>query len=436
MNSHPSETIFYKQRQLAENNLIVAVISGDLSIFFQGFARSISLITHRADFSMSTLPCYFDYAATTPVDDRVIQAMVTCLGREGTFGNPASNSHAYGNQARQAVELARRQVAELVGTDADALVWTSGATESNNLAIKGIALGASGTRRHLITSRIEHKAVIDTVRQLELAGYQVTWLEPDSQGLIQPAAVRQALRDDTLLVSLMLVNNELGTLTDIATIGQLIREHGALFHVDAAQGAGKVAIDLNALAVDLMSFSAHKTYGPKGIGALYVGERARGQLEAQMHGGGHEQGFRSGTLATHQIVGMGAAYALACAEMHEEVQRIGHLSALLRDGLLQLPGVSLNGDPHQRVPHTLNICVDSPGFNALTLSADLAVSSTSACNSASNGASHVLLALGLTPSKAGSSLRLSLGRYTEMSDVERAISVIAGRLNSPSTPFW
>lgn len=385
---------------------------------------------------MSTLPCYFDYAATTPVDERVIQAMVTCLGREGTFGNPASNSHAYGNQARQAVELARRQVAELIGSDADGLVWTSGATESNNLAIKGIAQSAHGKRRHLITSTLEHKAVIDTVRQLEQAGFPVTWLEPDSQGLIQPQAVSQALREDTLLVSLMLVNNELGTLTDIASIGQRVREHGALLHVDAAQGAGKVSIDLKALAVDLMSFSAHKTYGPKGIGALYVGERARPLLQAQMHGGGHEQGFRSGTLATHQIVGMGAAYALASAEMTEEVERIGRLSAQLRDGLLQLPGVSLNGDLQQRVPHTLNICVDKPGFNAMSLSGELAVSSTSACNSASSGASHVLLALGLTPAQAGSSLRLSLGRYTQGADVEKAIAVIAARLNSQPTTFW
>jgi cysteine desulfurase len=385
---------------------------------------------------MSTLPCYFDYAATTPVDDRVIQAMVTCLGREGTFGNPASNSHAYGNQARQAVELARRQVAELIGSDAESVIWTSGATESNNLAIKGIALSAKGPRRHLITSRIEHKAVVDTVRQLEQAGYPVTWLEPDSQGLIQPGAVRQALRDDTLLVSLMLVNNELGTVTDIAAIGQMVREHGAIFHVDAAQGAGKLAIDLTSLAVDLMSFSAHKTYGPKGIGALYVGERARPLLEAQIHGGGHEQGYRSGTLATHQIVGMGAAYALASAEMAEEVQRIGELSAQLRDGLLQLPGVTLNGDPLQRIPHTLNICVDSPGFNVMSLSSELAVSSTSACNSASSAVSHVLLALGLTQAQAGSSLRLSLGRYTQPQDVEKAIAVIAGRVNSQPTTFW
>jgi cysteine desulfurase len=362
--------------------------------------------------------------------------MVTCLGREGTFGNPASNSHAYGNQARQAVELARRQVAELIGSDAESVIWTSGATESNNLAIKGIALSAKGPRRHLITSRIEHKAVVDTVRQLEQAGYPVTWLEPDSQGLIQPGAVRQALRDDTLLVSLMLVNNELGTVTDIAAIGQMVREHGAIFHVDAAQGAGKLAIDLTSLAVDLMSFSAHKTYGPKGIGALYVGERARPLLEAQIHGGGHEQGYRSGTLATHQIVGMGAAYALASAEMAEEVQRIGELSAQLRDGLLQLPGVTLNGDPLQRIPHTLNICVDSPGFNVMSLSSELAVSSTSACNSASSAVSHVLLALGLTQAQAGSSLRLSLGRYTQPQDVEKAIAVIAGRVNSQPTTFW
>lgn len=386
---------------------------------------------------MKTLPCYFDYAATTPVDDRVIQAMVTCLGREGTFGNPASSSHAYGNQARQAVELARRQVAELVGCSADDLVWTSGATESNNLAIKGLALNPHHTaRRHLITSTIEHKAVIDTVRQLELAGCPVTWLEPDHRGLIHPDAVSQALRDDTLLVSLMLVNNELGTVTDIAAIGEIVREHGALFHVDAAQGAGKLPIDLSALPVDLMSFSAHKTYGPKGIGALYVDDRARPLLEAQMHGGGHEQGYRSGTLATHQIVGMGAAYALASAEMAEEVTRIDRLSAQLREGLLGLEGISLNGDPQQRIPHTLNLCIDRPGFNVASLASDLAVSSTSACNSASSSVSHVLLALGLTQAQAGSSLRLSLGRYTTEGDVEKAIAVIAEKARAQATTFW
>jgi len=384
---------------------------------------------------MSSLPLYFDYAATTPVDDRVIQHMVTCLGREGTFGNPASTSHTYGNQARQAVELARRQVAELVGTQAQALVWTSGATESNNLAIKGVASGGEPNRRHLITSRIEHKAVIDTVRQLEQAGHPVTWLEPDSQGLIQPEAVRQALRPDTQLVSLMLVNNELGTLTDIASIGRIVREHGAIFHVDAAQGTGKVAIDLSTLDVDLMSFSAHKTYGPKGIGALYIGERAWPLLDAQMHGGGHEQGFRSGTLATHQIVGMGAAFALSSAEMVEETQRISALSARLRDGLLKLPGVTLNGCARQRIPHTLNICVDSPGFNAMSLSHALAVSSTSACNSAAGGASHVLLALGLSPEKAATGVRLSLGRYTQAADVDKAIEALSACLVSQAT-FW
>jgi cysteine desulfurase len=384
---------------------------------------------------MSNLPLYFDYAATTPVDDRVIQHMVTCLGKEGTFGNPASNSHTYGNQARQAVELARRQVAELVGTQAQALVWTSGATESNNLAIKGVASGGEPNRRHLITSRIEHKAVIDTVRQLEQAGHPVTWLEPDAQGLIHPEAVRQALRADTLLVSLMLVNNELGTLTDIASIGRLVREHGAIFHVDAAQGTGKVAIDLSSLDVDLMSFSAHKTYGPKGIGALYIGERAWPLLDAQMHGGGHEQGFRSGTLATHQIVGMGAAFALSSAEMVEETRRISALSAQLRDGLLKLPGVTLNGCAQQRIPHTLNICVDSPGFNVMSLSHALAVSSTSACNSAAGGASHVLLALGLSPDKAATGVRLSLGRYTQAEDVEKAIEALSACVVSQPT-FW
>lgn len=384
---------------------------------------------------MTPLPLYFDYAATTPVDDRVIQAMVECLGRSGNFGNPASSSHAFGSNARQAVELARRQVGELVGASADSIIWTSGATESNNLAIKGVAMASSPARRHLITSVLEHKAVIDTVHQLEAQGFPVTWLRPDASGLIEPSAVQAALRADTLLVSLMRVNNELGTLTDIAAIGRLVREHGALFHVDAAQATGKVEIDLAALDVDLMSFSAHKTYGPKGIGALYVGARARGALQAQIHGGGHEQGLRSGTLATHQIVGMGSAFAIAANEQQSETQRIGALSEQLRQGLLALPGVTLNGCPRQRIPHTLNIAIERPGFNSASLAHALAVSSTSACNSASNSASHVLLALGLDPQQAASSVRISLGRYSQPADVEHAISILDQALRAPAA-LW
>jgi cysteine desulfurase len=384
---------------------------------------------------MTPLPLYFDYAATTPVDDRVIQAMVDCLGRSGNFGNPASSSHAFGGNARQAVELARRQVGELVGAPAHDIIWTSGATESNNLAIKGVAQAAPAHKRHIITSVLEHKAVIDTVHQLELQGFAVTWLSPDEHGLIQPEAVQAALREDTALVSLMRVNNELGTLTDIARIGRLVREHGALFHVDAAQATGKVAIDLGALEVDLMSFSAHKTYGPKGIGALYVGERARGAVQAQIHGGGHEQGLRSGTLATHQIVGMGSAFALAASEMGEESQRIGALSQQLREGLLALPGVSLNGCGEQRIPHTLNIAIAKAGFNSASLAGQLAVSSTSACNSASNAASHVLLALGLSQPQAASSVRISLGRYSQAADVQKAIAVLEEALSAPA-PLW
>ncbi|OLU35438.1 cysteine desulfurase family protein [Pseudomonas sp. PA27(2017)] len=366
---------------------------------------------------------YFDYAATTPIDDVVIQDMLAHMGRKTIFGNPASSSHSFGQRARVAVETARRQVAELVGTTADNLVWTSGATESNNLALKGVAAATKG-RRHIVTSSLEHKAVLDTARQLELEGFDVTWLQPDGDGLIQPDAVAAALRDDTLLVSLMRVNNELGTLTDIAAIGERVRQRGALFHVDAAQATGKVKIDLSHLAVDLMSFSAHKTYGPKGIGALYVGERARPLVQAQIHGGGHEQGLRSGTLAPHQIVGMGSAFALANEVMDEENRRIAQLSVQMREGLLNLPGVQLNGCGTQRVPHTLNLRIDNPWFNVESLSRSLAFSSTSACNSASNAPSHVLLALGLDATQAYRSIRLSLGRYTTLEDVEVATDAI------------
>ncbi|MBF3004887.1 aminotransferase class V-fold PLP-dependent enzyme, partial [Pseudomonas aeruginosa] len=360
---------------------------------------------------MSSLPLYFDYAATTPVDERVIRAMVECLGYQACFGNPASNSHAYGRQARRAVERAREQVAALVGASAGQIVWTSGATESNNLALKGVAqaLDAPG---HLITSRLEHKAVLDTVQQLADDGWSVTWLAPGTDGLIRPEQVEAAWRADTRLVSLMRVNNELGTLTDIAAIGERVRERGALFHVDAAQASGKVAIDLGRLAVDLMSFSAHKTYGPKGIGALYVGPRAERRLKAQIHGGGHEQGLRSGTLATHQIVGMGEAFALAGELFEEEGRRIAGLQRRLLEGLAQIDGWRLNGSADARIAHTLNLTFDNPAFVPQALESSLAVSSTSACNSARPAPSHVLLALGHDAASAGRSVRLSLGRYT------------------------
>jgi len=384
---------------------------------------------------MPSAPLYFDYAATTPVDDRVIETMLACLGSEANFGNPASSGHAYGQAARQAVEQARQHVAERVGAQADNLVWTSGATESNNLALKGIAQGFDQPG-HLITSQLEHKAVLDTVAELERQGWAVTRLTPDAAGLIPPASVQAALRADTRLVSLMAVNNELGTVTDFAAIGRQVRAHGALLHVDAAQAVGKLAIDLNAMAVDLMSFSAHKVYGPKGIGALYVGPRARTLMRAQMHGGGHEQGLRSGTLATHQIAGMGSAFALAGQPGDSEHQRLEQLATRLREGLLALPGVTLNGSPSQRIPHTLNLCIDSKGFNSAALASELALSTTSACNSASNAASHVLLALGLDERQARNSVRLSIGRFTTEAQVDQALAVFGRVLTTASAALW
>ncbi|MBH3473736.1 cysteine desulfurase family protein [Pseudomonas putida] len=384
---------------------------------------------------MPSAPLYFDYAATTPVDDRVIETMLACLGSEANFGNPASSGHAYGQAARQAVEHARQQVAERVGAQADNLVWTSGATESNNLALKGIAQGIDQPG-HLITTQLEHKAVLDTAAELERQGWAVTRLAPDAAGLIQPASVQAALRADTRLVSLMAVNNELGTVTDFAAIGQQVRDHGALLHVDAAQAVGKLAIDLKAVAVDMMSFSAHKVYGPKGIGALYVGPRARTLMRAQMHGGGHEQGLRSGTLATHQIAGMGSAFALAGEPGDSEHQRLEQLATRLREGLLALPGVTLNGSASQRIPHTLNLCIDSKGFNSAALASELALSTTSACNSASNAASHVLLALGLDERQARNSVRLSIGRFTTEAQVDQALAVFGRVLTTASAALW
>ncbi|MFV3317535.1 cysteine desulfurase family protein [Pseudomonas sp. NY15374] len=384
---------------------------------------------------MHNSPLYLDYAATTPVDDRVIESMLACMGRQAHFGNPASSGHAFGQAARELVEQARRQVAEQVGAAPESLVWTSGATESNNLALKGIAQGG-GQPGHLITSQLEHKAVLDTVAELERQGWTVTRLAPDAQGLIQPEAVQAALRADTRLVSLMAVNNELGTTTDFSRVGECVRAHGALLHVDAAQAVGKVSIDLARQAVDLMSFSAHKVYGPKGIGALYVGSRARPCLQAQIHGGGHEGGLRSGTLPGHQIVGMGSAFALAGALAASEHERIKALSQRLRDGLLALPGVSLNGCAEQRIPQTLNLCIEAKGFSSAALASELAISTTSACNSASNAASHVLLALGLSEQQARSSVRISLGRYSTEADVDKALEVFGRVIAAGAVALW
>ena len=384
---------------------------------------------------MNTRPLYFDYAATTPVDERVIQMMIDCLGFHGNFGNPASSSHAFGQQARQTVEQARRQVAELVGAEAAQIVWTSGATESNNLALKGVAQARGVAGGHIITSQIEHKAILDTARQLQDAGVAVTYLVPDAEGLITPQAVSEAMRDDTFLVSLMLVNNELGTLNDIPAIGEVVRGRGALFHVDAAQGAGKVAIDLQQWPVDLMSFSAHKLYGPKGIGALYVGPRAQQRLQAQIHGGGHEGGLRSGTLATHQIAGMGAAFALAAVAFDEEKTSIVALRERLLEQLSSLPGVRLNGSASQRIPHTLSLTFSEGEFNGAALSQSIAFSATSACNSASNTPSHVLLALGHDARLAGRTIRLSLGRFTTADDIDQAAELIKSACAS-APAFW
>lgn len=384
---------------------------------------------------MNKRPLYFDYAATTPVDERVIQVMVECLGFDGNFGNPASSSHAFGQQARQTVEQARRQVAELVGAEAEQMVWTSGATESNNLALKGVAQARGVAGGHVITSQIEHKAILDTARQLQDSGVEVTYLVPDADGLITAQAVSDAMRDDTFLVSLMLVNNELGTVNDIPAIGHLVRERGALFHVDAAQGAGKVKIDLAEWPVDLMSFSAHKLYGPKGIGALYVGPRARPRLLAQIHGGGHEGGLRSGTLATHQIAAMGAAFALAAAAFDEEKALIVRLRGRLLDQLLGMPGVRLNGSPTRRIPHTLSLTFSEGEFNSAALLASIAFSATSACNSASNAPSHVLLALGHDAHSASRTIRLSLGRFTTEQDIDLAVHLIKTACAS-APAFW
>lgn len=356
-------------------------------------------------------PVYLDYAATTPVDPSVAEEMVKYLTPDGVFGNPASRSHAYGWQAEAAVESARKQVAELIQADPREIVWTSGATESDNLAIKGALAGRDNP--HIVTSVIEHKAVLDTCKWLEQQGVSVTWLSPQPDGRILPDQVADALRDNTVLVSLMLVNNELGCITDVAAIGRMLRERGVLFHVDAAQAAGKIPVDVKAMPVDLMSLSGHKVYGPKGVGALYVRRSPEVRIEAQIHGGGHERGMRSGTLPTHQIVGMGKAFAIAQGGLEEEMASLEGLRTLFLEGLEALDGVTLNGSGDMRVPGILNLSFDGVDAESLMLGLrDLAVSSGSACASATIEPSFVLRGIGLSDELAHRALRFSFGRFS------------------------
>ena len=382
-------------------------------------------------------PIYLDYSATTPVDPRVAAKMIPFISEH--FGNPASRSHPYGWTAEKAVENARLEVAKLVGADPREIVWTSGATESNNLAIKGAANFYSEKGKHLITLTTEHKAVIDPMRDLERQGFSATYLDPEPNGLLDIEKLKAAIRPDTVLVSVMMVNNEIGVIQDIAAIGKLCRENGIIFHVDAAQATGKVAIDLEQLPVDLMSFCAHKTYGPKGIGALYVRRKPRIRIEAQMHGGGHERGMRSGTLATHQIVGMGEAFRLAREEMVEENTRIRRLRDKLLHGLQSMEEVYVNGDLAHRVPHNLNISFNYVEGESLIMAVKgIAVSSGSACTSASLEPSYVLRALGRSDELAHSSIRFSIGRFTTEADVDYTINLMKSKIDKlrELSPLW
>lgn len=376
-------------------------------------------------------PVYLDYAATTPVDARVIARMLEFLGEDAQFGNPASRSHGYGWLAEEGVETARRQVADVLHCDVREVVWTSGATESNNLAIKGAAFANRERGRHLITATSEHKAVLDCFRWLETKGFEVTWLAPQADGRVDPAALSAALRKDTTLVSLMHANNETGVINDIAALGQLCRDNGTLFHVDAAQTAGKLLLDLSQLPVDLLSLSAHKFYGPKGVGVLYVRRHPDVRIEAQMHGGGHERGLRSGTLPSHQVVGLGEALMLASQQMNEDSLRIGALRNQLWEGIADLPGVQLNGHPTQRLPGHLNVAFTGlDGDLLITALNQIAISSGSACTSASVEPSHVLTAMGLSREHALSSLRISIGRRTTAEQISMTIDHLGSVLDA------
>lgn len=385
------------------------------------------------------LPIYLDYAATTPVDTRVAEKMMQFLTMDGEFGNPASRSHRFGWQAEEAVEIARSQIADLINADPREIVFTSGATESINLAIKGAADFYHKKGKHLITVKTEHKATLDTMRQLEREGYEVTYLEPQPDGLITTAMLEAAIRKDTTVLSVMFVNNEIGVVQDIAAIGEFCRSKGILLHVDAAQAPGKVDIDLQALKVDLMSFSGHKVYGPKGIGALFVRRKPRIRLEAQMHGGGHERGMRSGTLPTHQIVAMGEAFRIAKLEMHDEIKRITTLRDRLLNGVKDIEQVFLNGHREQRVPHITNISFNYVEGESLIMALkDIAVSSGSACTSASLEPSYVLRALGMSDELAHSSIRFSIGRFTTEQQIDHTIKIVHQAIEKlrDMSPLW
>ncbi|EHQ52037.1 cysteine desulfurase IscS [Ectothiorhodospira sp. PHS-1] len=387
----------------------------------------------------SKRPIYLDYAATTPVDERVAETMFRFMTVGGAFGNPASRSHSFGWEAEKAVEEAREQVAALVGADPREIVWTSGATEADNLAIKGAAHFYQKKGRHIVTLKTEHKAVLDTCRQLEREGFEVTYLDPEPSGLLDMAKLEGALRDDTVLVSVMHVNNEIGVIQDIEAIGNLTRSRGVLFHVDAAQSTGKVPLDLSKLPVDLMSFSAHKTYGPKGVGALYVSRKPRVRIEAQMHGGGHERGMRSGTLAPHQIIGMGEAFRIAREEMGAENERLRMLRDRLWEGLSGMDEVYLNGDLERRVAGNLNVSFNFVEGESLIMALkDIAVSSGSACTSASLEPSYVLRALGRDDELAHSSIRFSVGRYTTVEDIDHTIALVKSAVEKlrELSPLW
>jgi len=385
------------------------------------------------------LPIYFDYSATTPVDKRVAEKMMEYMTTEGCFGNPASRSHKFGWQAEEAVDIARNQIADLINADPREIVITSGATESDNLAIKGAAHFYSKKGKHIITCKTEHKAVLDTCRELERQGYEVTYLDPEPNGLIDLEKLAAAMRDDTVVVSIMHVNNEIGVIQDIAEIGEMCRARKIVFHVDAAQSAGKLPIDVQTLKVDLMSFSAHKIYGPKGIGALYVRRKPRIRLESQMHGGGHERGMRSGTLATHQIVGMGEAFRIAKEEMEQDLEHVTKMRDRLWNGIKDMEQVFINGDFDKRYPGNLNVSFNFVEGESLIMSLkDLAVSSGSACTSASLEPSYVLRALGLSDELAHSSIRFSFGRFTTEEEIDYAIELIQkaiGHLREMS-PLW